>query len=212
MSYAKNLPKRTKYYYSLIKRGIKELTEEEVRANEDDFLIEPVADAASSGDIEKLKKLLTSGNPYYHFNIKDVEGETPLSQTLDNFTPDDGESASDFEVVKFLVENGADVNTSDDYGKTILMSAVSNGDKEIVEFLLDAGANTSAKDEKGRTVFDYTNSEALKTLLRAYSRSRNASASVSNAAGNHQGGRRLRKTKYRAHKKTQKRKTRRVRK
>ena len=54
---------------------------------------------------------------------------------------------SHFETVKYLVENGADVNKTDGYGNTVLMDASRNGNFEIVEYLLENGADVNAKDE-----------------------------------------------------------------
>ena len=46
---------------------------------------------------------------------------------------------------------GADVNTSDDRGRTALMRAAFLGHDRCVEVLLDAGAEINAQDEVGRS-------------------------------------------------------------
>jgi ankyrin repeat protein/Tfp pilus assembly protein PilF len=54
---------------------------------------------------------------------------------------------------RFFVEYGADVNTKDKSGSTILMGAVRNRSIEIVRFLIEHGADIHAKDTEGNTVF-----------------------------------------------------------
>jgi ankyrin repeat protein len=55
------------------------------------------------------------------------------------------------EIVKLLLEHGADVNakTKEGYGYTALHSAASNGHLEIVKLLLEHGADVNAKTKYG---------------------------------------------------------------
>ena len=46
-----------------------------------------------------------------------------------------------YDLVKLLLENGADVNVRDDDGNTPLTNALSNGDKEMMKLLLKYGAD-----------------------------------------------------------------------
>lgn len=63
------------------------------------------------------------------------------------------------EIVKFLLENSANVNYQDTFGETPLCLAVKNKNIEMIKILLEAGANINHKDR-----FDYTIlSLALKT-------------------------------------------------
>jgi ankyrin repeat protein/tRNA A-37 threonylcarbamoyl transferase component Bud32 len=55
------------------------------------------------------------------------------------------------DVVKLLLDKGADVNAKDREGRTALMWAASSGNVDIVKILLDAGADISAKNEDGET-------------------------------------------------------------
>lgn len=55
------------------------------------------------------------------------------------------------EIVKLLVENGADVNKKSDNGLTALMHASIGGYLEIVELLIKNGADINAKDILGET-------------------------------------------------------------
>lgn len=55
------------------------------------------------------------------------------------------------ELVRFLVEKGADVNAVNAEGWTALMAAARKGSLDIVRFLLDKGAALDAKDRFGNT-------------------------------------------------------------
>ena len=57
---------------------------------------------------------------------------------------------------QMLLENGADVNTKDDWGSTPLMNAVySEAGIETVQLLLENGADPTLKDSEGKTAYDY---------------------------------------------------------
>ena len=54
------------------------------------------------------------------------------------------------EVVKILIENGADINAPDYLGKIPLHYAASdNNNAEVVKILIENGANINAPDYKG---------------------------------------------------------------
>jgi len=55
------------------------------------------------------------------------------------------------EVVRILVEHGADVTARDNNGKTPLHAASRNGHIEVARFLISHGANTAARDNGGWT-------------------------------------------------------------
>ena len=50
------------------------------------------------------------------------------------------------DVIKLLVDLGADVNAADDYGITPLMAAANLGEVSIIQFLIDRGADLGAYD------------------------------------------------------------------
>jgi len=55
------------------------------------------------------------------------------------------------EVLRALVEAGADVNKGNNNGRTPLIYAAGNGKVEVVRFLLQKGADKSLKDNDGDT-------------------------------------------------------------
>ena len=86
-----------------------------------------------------FKSLLLKGTL---IDEKDNEGYTALHYAA---------MWEDLEATKWLIENGADVNTTDAWGSTPLMNAVYNGaDMETVELLLENGANKTLKDSEGK--------------------------------------------------------------
>ena len=58
---------------------------------------------------------------------------------------------SDLGVVKYLVEQGAEVNAKDNAGETTLMKAAVSGRLSVVRYLLDKGATVDAGAERGGT-------------------------------------------------------------
>ena len=78
--------------------------------------------------------------------------------------------SGDLEVVKILVENGADVNYRNIDGITPLMNGCSKGNLDIVKFLVDQGSNMDAKNNRGETALFYASSynthvEIIKFLI-----------------------------------------------
>jgi len=75
------------------------------------------------------------------------------------------------EIVKLLLEAGADVNVKNKDGETALMKASYNGYTEIVKMLIDAGADVNIKDRYGTTalmlasLYGYT--EIVELLIKA---------------------------------------------
>merc|ERR1712168_138392 len=73
------------------------------------------------------------------------------------------------EMIKLLVENGADVNLKDGLGRTSLHIATQNRNVEIVQYLLKNGANVDLKDIHGDTTlsvaFKNGSIEIIKMLI-----------------------------------------------
>ena len=73
-------------------------------------------------------------------NSRTNDGQTPLHQ------------AGTVEVVRLLLEHGANVNAVDNEGRAPLHSAGQRGKVGVVRMLLEHGVNVGAADDQGRTV------------------------------------------------------------
>jgi ankyrin repeat protein len=78
--------------------------------------------------------------------------------------PHDPASCTD--LVKFFVENGADVNQQNDYGNTALILASMWGHTEVVRFLLSKGADASIKNKDGNTALNEAKDSEIRRILK----------------------------------------------
>lgn len=63
---------------------------------------------------------------------------------------------NNYELVKFLIESGENINIKDEYGRTALMYAVINSDMKIVDLLVKNGANIEIIDFDRRDAMVYS--------------------------------------------------------
>ncbi|KAK3939988.1 Serine/threonine-protein phosphatase 6 regulatory ankyrin repeat subunit A [Diplogelasinospora grovesii] len=122
----------------------------------------PLHDASIKGHMNVVDVLLKSEEIRCHVNAKDNRGRTALHWVAE-YGRDD--------LVRLLVDRGADVSAGDEYGDTALHRAARGanieekdrggqtplyqaawqGHEAIVRLLLDKGANIEEKDQNGRT-------------------------------------------------------------
>ena len=74
------------------------------------------------------------------------------------------------EIVKILLEKGAQVNMQDTYGLTALTFASQMGRTEIVKLLLGKGADPNIKSDEVKTAYDYAQNRDIKAILTANSK------------------------------------------
>lgn len=102
----------------------------------------PIIAGTLAGDLETVQSLLSSGtdpNLTYHSN-------TALTYAArDGFT----------DIVRLLIDQGAEIDWIDSEGVTPLILAAFKGHTEITQLLLDQGADSSIKDQWNRTALDY---------------------------------------------------------
>lgn len=145
-------------------------------------------DSIKSGYIDGVKWIL-SQNPKLDINVTDSDSLTPLMWSLwlehneiakllietnanVNTITSHGAAlfsainAENYEGIKLLIANKADVNVKSNQGKTALMSSVLYCNSQITKLLLQAGAEIGSKDNAGRTAITYacTNKEIIELL------------------------------------------------
>ena len=123
-----------------------------------------------NGDYKKLSKLLQKSE--IDLNESDEKGWTPLLLACEN---------EEFDIVRFLVENGADVNKPDFHGQTPLHFAVDEAidsscrhelgrrvddtPVDIIVYLLWKGADPLQKDLNGETPIDWANRYSVNKIV-----------------------------------------------
>ncbi|MDR1383954.1 MAG: ankyrin repeat domain-containing protein [Planctomycetaceae bacterium] len=83
----------------------------------------------------------------FNVNAKDINGTTFLFKIV---------ASSKLDAVKYLVENGADVNAKNDslFQRTPIHAVVESDNLEIVKYLVEKGAGVNAINQKGKTPLD----------------------------------------------------------
>ena len=103
--------------------------------------------AAFSGDLELVKLLLAKGaDPAVVSRDHETMVEAAAALGFIQGYSKGRSAAERLDVIKLLVDLGADVNAPDDYGITPLMAAANIGEVTIIQFLVDHGADLGAHD------------------------------------------------------------------
>lgn len=112
----------------------------------------PLMLAAQNGDIEAMELAIASGDT---LTDTDEEGSDALMYAVYGQEP---------AAVEYLLEQGADPNTSDDYS-TALVTSVFYGDREVAEMLLEYGADPEQTGPDGMTIYDVYGNETIEEVL-----------------------------------------------
>ena len=119
-------------------------------------------DVIKANDLDKVKILITEGSA--NINAKDRDGNTflnitlklteKLSITLYPTKERENQIEELIKIAKFLIENGADVNTKNNRGITPLMLCADYflNNLELIKLLLQKGADVNARNNWGETV------------------------------------------------------------
>ncbi|WP_298221058.1 ankyrin repeat domain-containing protein [Flavobacterium sp.] len=114
--------------------------------------------------------LVTFTAPVFATNTVETSTQRVLSNYGKNTPLCIAIQKGEFDLVKKLIEYGADVNEKS-FGMTPLMVAARYNKTEIIKFLLANGANVNDKDEKGFTALRYAElsiaNEAVSVLKQA---------------------------------------------
>jgi ankyrin repeat protein len=132
----------------------------------------PLIQAAKSGDVAEIRRLISNG---VNVNATDSSGFTALMSAVVDATdavPDllsaganvntkdnvEGATAltiacqrKNLQVIKALVNHGANVNAISKYGQTPLMTAAGTCSEPVVRYLLQNGAKVAEKSASGGT-------------------------------------------------------------
>ena len=118
--------------------------------------------AVQSGCLDIVKYLVSKGiDPAMKYELEEYYPNINISLlagTLYN---------SDTEMAKYLIEQGADVNTpipSED-GYPLLLQAIDNGKTELVKLLIEKGADTTVVNKEKKTVFDIAREKGYDDIL-----------------------------------------------
>ena len=68
--------------------------------------------------------------------------------------------------VKLLLDQGAELETKDESGRTSLSRAANRGHKAVVKLLLDQGAKLETKDESGRTPLSHAAERGYEAVVK----------------------------------------------
>lgn len=116
----------------------------------------PLMQACINGRPDIVELLLISGaDP----NIRDEAGNSPLTCASSS-------SYGNLEIIKSLLNHGADINAKVYNGWPPLFFAFNN--YEVVKLLLERGADANARDDDGRSMFIFAISQKVDELLREY--------------------------------------------
>ena len=99
-----------------------------------------------------VSRLLEMG---LYIDATNIHGSTPLHVAIKPQFPISANEGEYFHIVQLLVDAGADVEMSDDGGRTPLHLAAQEADKASVQILLNRGANIKAEDSEGLLPLDH---------------------------------------------------------
>lgn len=103
----------------------------------------PLLMAAEQGHMEIVRYLVEEADADVNATTPESRGEiTPLRYAISN---------EDYEMVRLLVRNGAEVNQANTSGWTPIMTAARVGNRAILQYLLEEGADLRARTDDGTT-------------------------------------------------------------
>ncbi len=104
---------------------------------------EDLHEAARSGDVLQIARLVTSID---NLNVKNAKGYSPLMLAAYN---------GHLDASRYLIEVGADLDSTDPAGNSILMGVAFKGHRDILQLLLQSGADPHHKNRAGQDALQF---------------------------------------------------------
>ncbi|KAJ8875243.1 hypothetical protein PR048_023138 [Dryococelus australis] len=173
--------------------------------NEDSAGLSAIQEAAKDGNAKVIKWLVEKGADV---NAVDNDGKTVLfyalrynHSNLANFLIENGadvksvdiqtlylyldEGSQRLEIIKMLVNAGADIKVEDKHGETVLHYAAEQGDTEFIQWLIKEGkADVNDEDSEGTKLIHRSASSDNWELVKWLIQHGNADANVKDRVGN----------------------------
>lgn len=131
--------------------------------------------AAQFGELDKVKELFEEGVDIDARIDKEESGFKSLSHTAITAAAQDSHT----EIIEWLIENGANVNSTDSYGASAIVYAADEENAELVKLLIENGADVNITSSGGSSALKYAremdNEEIIQMLLEAGARDENSS-------------------------------------
>lgn len=111
--------------------------------------------AIKNGDLEKVKELIDAKK----FTVdSEIKSRFPI-----HYAADFGQK----DVLQYLISsNAVNINATDKYGITALLSAIWEDHKDCVQLLIDSGADMNNSAPDGKSYIDSTENPEIKAILR----------------------------------------------
>ena len=124
----------------------------------------PLHTAAGNGQLEALQLLIDHSADV---NFRNNAGDTPLCKAIT--AREDQMMGNRVDIVRRLLEHGADSNPCDQNHSTLLHHASSHGMFEVARLLVSYGARVDVKDEEGRTSFQIASEKGYHEIAKLLS-------------------------------------------
>ncbi|RWS30202.1 myotrophin-like protein [Leptotrombidium deliense] len=106
-----------------------------------------------NGDLEQVQEYVYQNKIDVN---KNIEGRTPL-----HYAADYGQK----EIIRYLIDKGANVNVVDKHGISPLLAAIWEGHTDCIKYMIEKGADVTGKTPDGLTYLDAAEKQEIKKLL-----------------------------------------------
>ncbi|KAI1309395.1 Myotrophin [Halotydeus destructor] len=106
-----------------------------------------------NGDLDQVRE---------HIEKNNIEVNSSIDgRPLIHYAADYGHT----EVIQYLIQKGANVNSTDKHGISALLAAIWEGHVSSVKLMLEKGADKSGKTPDGKSYLEAADDEEIKKLL-----------------------------------------------